>query len=329
MRVLGRVAATCKTGSTTWPSGCQSARGVMQLTTHETGPLDAQPSDRLFDQLSDPLWEFSPYPPIADYGFLSDCEVTALVAPGSAIEWMCLPRMDSPSVFGAILDRDAGRFIFAPEDVAVPADRRYLPGTMVVETSWDCGEGWIIVRDCLIMGPWRHSHPGRSTHTRPPTDYDAEHILLRTVRCVNGSVQLVMNCEPVFDYGQHRENWHRSDDDYYQAAVSYGDITLTLTSDIRIGVEGPSARSRTLLREGDLRFCALSWGSMEPPRTYEEAYQRQVWTAHHWQHWVARGNFPDHRWRSYLTRSALTLKGLSFAPTGAIAAAATTSLPEP
>jgi GH15 family glucan-1,4-alpha-glucosidase len=107
-----------------------------------------------------------------------------------------------------------------------------------------------------------------------------------------------------------------------------GDLRLSLTSDIRIGLEGPSARGRTLLREGDTRFCALSWGSRTPPADYEEAYQRLTWTAHHWQHWLARGDFPDHRWRPYLTRSALTLKGLTFAPTGAIAAAATTSLPE-
>ncbi len=272
----------------------------------------------------------SPFPPIADYGFLSDCEVTALVAPNGAVEWMCLPRLDCPSVFGALLDRDAGRFLFAPEDVTVPTDRRYLPGTMVVETSWDCGSGWIIVRDCLLMGPWRHSHPERSSHTRPPTDYDAEHTLLRTVRCVNGQVQLVMDCEPVFNYGAERGHWTRTDRDYYQAAIKSpdGSLTLTLTSDIRIGIEGPSVRARTLLHEGDLRYCTLSWGRAPAPHTYDEAYRRQVWTAHHWQHWVERGNFPDHRWRAYLTRSALTLKGLSFAPTGAIAAAATTSLPE-
>jgi len=289
----------------------------------------APPAD-LVSPISRLASEFSPYPPIADYAFLSDCEVTALIAPSSAIEWMCLPRMDSPSVFGAVLDRDAGRFMFGPEDVSVPADRRYLPGTMVVETSWDCGEGWIIVRDCLLMGPWRHTHPDTSSHTRPPTDYDAEHILLRTVRCVNGTVQLVMNCEPVFDYGRHRDDWHRTSNDYYQAAIASGqdNLTLTLTSDIRIGIEGPATRSRTLLHEGDQRFVVLSWGSMPAPADYEEAYRRQTWTAHHWQHWLARGNFPDHRWRSYLTRSALTLKGLTFAPTGSIAAAATTSLPE-
>jgi GH15 family glucan-1,4-alpha-glucosidase len=273
--------------------------------------------------------EFSAYPPIADYGFLSDTEVTALVAPSGAVEWMCLPTMDGPSVFGAILDRSAGSFRFGPEDVDVPADRRYLPGTMVLETSWDCGQGWIFVRDCLVMGPWRHENPERTQHIRPPTDYDAEHILLRTVRCVQGAVQLAFDCEPVFGYGLRRAQWTRPDANYYQACARDEDgLTLTLTSDIRFGIEGPSARGRTLLREGDTRFCTLSWGRRKPPDTYEKAYKRLVWTAHHWQHWLARGNFPDHRWRAYLTRSALTLKGLSFSPTGAIAAAATTSLPE-
>ena len=164
----------------------------------------------------------SPFPPIADYAFLSDCEVTALIAPSGSIEWMCLPRLDCPSVFGAILDRDAGRFRFGPENISEPADRRYLPGTMVVETSWDCGEGWIVVRDCLLMGPWRHEHPGRSSHTRPPTDYDAEHTLLRTVRCVHGTAQLVMDCEPVFDYGRIRGTWRHTERGYYQAQIVGG-----------------------------------------------------------------------------------------------------------
>ena len=78
----------------------------------------------------------SPYPPIADYAFLSDCEVSALVAPSGSVEWMCLPRMDGPSVFGAMLDRDAGGFKVAPMGQRVPAGRRYLPGTNVLETTW-------------------------------------------------------------------------------------------------------------------------------------------------------------------------------------------------
>ena len=71
-----------------------------------------------------PFWKRSPFPPIADYAFLSDCEACALVAPNGAVEWLCLPRMDSPSVFGAILDRDAGHFRLGPADVTVPAARR-------------------------------------------------------------------------------------------------------------------------------------------------------------------------------------------------------------
>jgi alpha,alpha-trehalase len=90
----------------------------------------------------------SPFLPIADDGFLSDCEVCALVAPSGNVEWMCLPRMDSPSIFAAILDRHAGSFRLGPTDVTVTADRRYLPGTMVLETTMGhTPTGWAVVRD--------------------------------------------------------------------------------------------------------------------------------------------------------------------------------------
>ena len=109
----------------------------------------------------------SAFPPIADYGFLSDCETTALVAPSGNVEWLCLPRVDSPSVFGAILDRDAGWFRLGPGRRArCPAARRYLPGTMVLETSWGTPTGWIIVRDVLLIGPWHHE--GKRAVADPP-----------------------------------------------------------------------------------------------------------------------------------------------------------------
>nr|WP_096305214.1 glycoside hydrolase family 15 protein [Jatrophihabitans sp. GAS493] len=268
--------------------------------------------------------------PIGDYGFLSDGEATALVSPGGAVEWMCLPRMDSPSVFGSLLGPHAGSFRVAPSDVTVPAARRYLPGTMILETSWGTATGWIIVRDVLLMGPWRHDQAVSKTHRRTPTDYEPEHTLLRTIRCVKGEVQTVVECEPVFDYGRGIGHWSYTEQVYHQgvARSQHSEIALTLTTDMRMGFEGGRATARTLLKEGDVRFVALSWGSKEPPLTHAEAYSRLVWTAHHWQHWLARGRFPDHPWRSYLQRSALTLKGLTFAPTGAIAAATTTSLPE-
>src|SRR6516225_12127746 len=95
----------------------------------------------------------STFPPIADYGFLSDCEVSCLVAPDSAVEWLCLPRPDAPSVFGALLDRKAGMFRFGPTAVQVPDHRRYLPGTMVLETTWHTPTGWLVVEDFLDVAP--------------------------------------------------------------------------------------------------------------------------------------------------------------------------------
>src|SRR6195952_1784835 len=287
-------------------------------------------SEMNYESGADSLVGHSPFPPIADYGFLSDCESTALVSPGGNVEWMCLPRMDSPSVFGALLDRGAGGFRLGPADMSVPVARRYLPGTMILETSWGTLTGWIIVRDALLIGPWHHEGELSHTHRRAPTDYDAEHVLLRTVRCVNGEVQVTMDSEPIFDYGRQPATWNYTDYGYHQGeATAPGiDMKLRLTSDLRLGFEGPKAVARTLMKEGDLRFIALTWTEHPPPYDYDEAYRRMVWTAHHWQHWLARGKFPDHPWRRHLQRSALTLKGLTFAPSGALVAAATTSLPE-
>lgn len=287
--------------------------------------------------------EYSHFPPIEDYAFLSDCDTTALVAPDGGVEWLCLPRMDSPSVFGALLDRDAGRFRVAPSGVSVPAARRYIPGTLVTETSWWTTGGWLVVTDVLLIGPWHHTTERSPGHHRAPTDYEASHVLLREIHCVNGKVQVNMECSPVFDYGRTPVEWAYSNAGYTAAVatatqrsrrssdavqVEANDLQLRLTTDLNVGFEGASATARTLLKEGDRRFVALSWSDHEPPRTLAEASDALRWTCHHWQHWLDRGRFPDHRWRGHLQRSALTLKGLSFAPTGAIAAAATTSLPE-
>jgi len=272
----------------------------------------------------------SAFPPIAEYAFLSDCEVTALVAPGGSIEWMCLPRMDSPSVFGAMLDRAAGTFRLGPADVAVPAGRRYIPGTMVVETTWGTRSGWLIVRDVLLIGPWHHEGERSHSHRRAPTDYDADHVLLRTMRCVDGSVEVTLDCEPKFDYGLVEAQWSYTGDGYGEAiATGTGvDLQLRLTSDLRLGFEGGRARARTTLKNQETAFVALSWTEHAAPKTFDEAYRRLVFTTNYWHEWLAQGEFPDHPWRGYLQRSALTLKGLTYAPTGALVAAATTSLPE-
>src|SRR5438270_13063691 len=126
----------------------------------------------------------SPFPPIASYGFLSDCHTGALVAPDGSIEWMCLPSFDGPSVFGALLDRSAGAFRLAPYGVAVPSTQRYEPGTNILETTWQTAKGWAVVRDALTIGEW-HDNVHGSSHTRPPDDHDADHLLVRTIECIH------------------------------------------------------------------------------------------------------------------------------------------------
>jgi GH15 family glucan-1,4-alpha-glucosidase len=272
----------------------------------------------------------SAFPKIGEYAFLSDCETTALVAPNGNVEWLCLPRMDSPSVFGAILDRDAGGFRLSPSDVNVPAGRRYIPGTMVLETSWETRMGWVIVRDVLSIGPWHHETERSRSHRRSPTDHDADHVMLRLVECVQGSAEIKLECEPAFDYGGLAADWEYTGTGYGEAlARSEGmDLGLRLVTDLRLGFEGPRARARTTLHEGERAFVALAWSTHPVPTSYEEASAWMARTARFWQEWLKHGTFPDHPWRTYLQRSALTLKGLTYAPSGALAAAATTSLPE-
>ncbi|HET6865595.1 MAG TPA: glycoside hydrolase family 15 protein [Solirubrobacteraceae bacterium] len=272
----------------------------------------------------------SAFPPIGDYAFLSDCETTALVAPSGNVEWLCLPRMDSPSVFASILDRDAGSFRLGPADVNVPAGRRYIPGTMVLETSWETRMGWVIVRDVLCIGPWHHHTERSHSHRRSPTDHDADHVLLRMIECVQGSAEIKLECEPAFDYGGLSVDWEYTGAGYGEAvARSEGmDLELRLATDLRLGFEGPRARARSTLREGDVAFVALGWSEHGIPKTYEEAAERLARTQRFWQEWLKHGTFPDHPWRTYLQRSALTLKGLTYAPSGALIAASTTSLPE-
>ena len=111
----------------------------------------------------------SPFPPIADYAFLSDCHTGALVAPNGTVEWLCVPRFDAPSIFGALLDRGAGGFRLGPYGMLVPGSRRYEPGTNIVETTWMTASGWLVVRDALTIGPWSGSSDRRCTPARRRT----------------------------------------------------------------------------------------------------------------------------------------------------------------
>ena len=268
------------------------------------------------------------FPPIAEYAFLSDCENSCLIAPDGSVEWLCLPRPDSPSVFGALLDRGAGSFRFGPSNTMVPHHRRYVPGTMVVETTWHTPSGWLVVNDLLVIRKVDDT-TRRPGYRRAPTDSAASGVLLRMAKCISGKVEIDTACVPLFEYGASTAQWAYDSDGYgsVTARDSSGEQSLSVVSSLRLGIVGGRCYGRTSLNEGEESFVALSWGG-SAPTTQNEANGDLDSTVSFWRDWLATGTFPDHPWRPYIERSALTLKGLSYAPTGAIMAASTTSLPE-
>src|SRR6478736_8988567 len=271
----------------------------------------------------------SPFPPIAEYGFLSDCHTGALVAPDGSVDWLCLPVFDSASVFGNILDRGAGSFRFGPYGINVPTARTYVPGTNVLMTTWHTPGGWIQVHDALVMGP-RQGPDTVTPHTRPPADDDAAHLLVRTVQCLEGTVEVEVVCEPAFDYGRVEASWTLADPTGHQAdAADTGGPVFRLSTDMLIGIEGGTARARHVLSKGDTGYCALSWAEgLTTPADAAQAAAHIDATVRFWRSWLARARIPDHALRHPLERSALTIKGLTYMPTGATVAALTTSPPE-
>jgi GH15 family glucan-1,4-alpha-glucosidase len=271
----------------------------------------------------------STFPPIADYGFLSNCEQNCLVAPDGSVEWLCLPRPDSPSVFGALLDRSAGLFRFGPGNTLVPQHRRYVPGTMVLETTWQTPTGWMVVQDFLAMGPVQHEGR-RPDYHRAPADFGAVGALIRIATCISGRVEVAVNCGPQFDYGRTGGKWSYKGDSYDAMTLTpaEGDLRLDVSGTVPLGVLGARCYGRTTLAAGQSAYVALSWGDGQVPASQDEALRTLNCTVDFWRDWLSSAKIPDHPWKTYLDRSALTLKGLSYAPTGAIMAASTTSLPE-
>jgi alpha,alpha-trehalase len=269
------------------------------------------------------------FPPIADYAFLSDCENTCLIAPTGAVEWLCLPKPHDPSVFGTLLDRAAGSFRLAPADTAVPANRRYVPGTMVLATTWQTRTGWLAVRDFLAVGPWHRTSDRSALHRRTPGDFDAKHMLIRSATCLHGSVDVALDCEPSFDYGRVDARWEYAGATYDEVVTTNsGFVSLNLAGDLRLGIEGRAVRARHRLSQGESCYVSLSWADRPSPADSAEVNICLADTNRFWRGWIDGGRFPDHPWREHLQRSALTLKGLTYASTGALLAAPTTSLPE-
>jgi GH15 family glucan-1,4-alpha-glucosidase len=270
----------------------------------------------------------SPFPPIADYAFLSNCHTGALVAPDGSIDWLCVPRFDSPGVFASLLDRQSGSFRLAPFGISSPSARHYEPGTNMLATTWRTPTGWLLVRDALTMGE-REGEDVVTPHTRPPTDEDADHLLVRTILCLDGSVEVELVCEPRFDYGRVDAQWELVDGGRSAAIASGAGQRIGLRSDLALGIEGSRVRARHVLRPGEQRYCSLSWTrDLAGPEDIDQANARLAATTRFWRSWLGRARIPDHRWGEYIQRSALAIKGLTYMPTGATVAALTTSLPE-
>jgi GH15 family glucan-1,4-alpha-glucosidase len=270
------------------------------------------------------------FPPIGSYGFLSDCHTAALVSFAGTIEWLCFPRFDSPSAFAALLDRGAGHMRLRPKGVIVPISRRYVPGTLVIETTWVTETGWVVVKDALTIAEWAAADGGSGNRRgRPRTAHESDGSLLRTVTCIDGEVEMEMECLPRFGYGLEGASW--SGGELGEAVAASADGTsLQLTSDMDLTVADEAVRGTLRLREDQSGFCSVSWGDggLGGPRSAPEALERIDSTEEFWREWLRDGKFPDHPWRIHLQRSALVLKGLTYTPTGAIVAAPTTSLPE-
>ena len=152
---------------------------------------------------------------------------------------------------------------------------------------------------------------------------------MRAAVCIQGEVAIELSCHPRFDYGREPPEWELSDDRRVATTANEGQPGLILSGDLNFGIEAERVEARHLLGDGDSCFVALTWGADPEVLTEkDDAFSRINRTAEYWRRWLGTGDFPDHPWRIHLQRSALTLKGLTYGPTGAMVAALTTSLPE-
>src|SRR3954470_5183346 len=168
------------------PSLTRPGSGRIHPLCRSVGTMASAPAETAWPQSAAAP---SPFPPIAQYAFLSDCHTGALVAPDGTIDWLCVPRFDAPSVFGSLLDRQAGGFRFGPYGINHPASRAYEPGTNVLVSSWHTAGGWAQVREALTIGP-RRGPDTITPHTRPPADEDADHTLVRLATCLDDAVEI-------------------------------------------------------------------------------------------------------------------------------------------
>ncbi|HXR65055.1 MAG TPA: glycoside hydrolase family 15 protein [Ktedonobacteraceae bacterium] len=258
------------------------------------------------------------YLPIQDYGVIGNLHTVALVGKNGSIDWCCLPRFDSPSVFGALLDAEKGGFFrIAPlETPEMSYKQLYLPDTNILITRFLTLDGVGEITDFMPIGHFR--------------DEEAhQHYIMRYVRVVRGSLAFKMTCRPAFNYARDLHDIYLSKEGAIfrnNSLILALSCAVPLEEDRQGGVCG-----RFVLREEEARFFRLESASGHDvqPHSHGKDYYKDEFleTKRYWQGWVARCQYQG-RWREMVVRSALVLKLLTYQPTGAIVAAPTTSLPE-
>ncbi len=204
------------------------------------------------------------FPPIADYAFLSDCEVNTLIAPDGSVEWLCLPRPDAPSVFGSPPRPLGGLLPLRPDQHRRAPPAPLPPGHPGLETTWHTPTGWMTVPDVLVIGPVAEER--REGYRRSPGDAIAQRMLLRIATCFDGQVELEVNCLPLFDYGRSQGTWEYDGAGYDRATVTSGD----LDPDPRRQRPARARRSPVLRPHdpprGESAFVTLGWGGERADR---------------------------------------------------------------
>lgn len=257
--------------------------------------------------------------PIADYAMLSDCNTAALVSGGGSIDWLCLPRFDAPSTLGRILDPAAGHWAICPSG-EYETRRRYLPGSLVLETKFTTPTGAAMLTDALLFAEGEQGHD---------IGFAAPHVLARVIEVTDGEVPLDVDFAPRPEYGVVFPRIRLIDGG---VAVRGGAASLCLSGPQPTGTRGDSALWRLGPQAGDRLAFALQWTDATQPMP--EAWparmieDRLAATLAAWQSWSMLHQRYDGPWAEAVHHSGRVLQGLTYRPTGAIVAAPTTSLPE-